>query len=35
VVPILRRDERLMLGEEQFFLFETENWLTNFFDGTK
>jgi len=35
VVPILRKDERLMLGEEQFFLFETENWLTNFFDGTK
>lgn len=35
VVPILRKEEKLMLGEEQFFLFETENWLTNFFDGTK
>ncbi len=35
VVPVMRRDERLMLGPEQFFLFEMENWLTNFFDGTK
>ncbi len=35
VVPVLRRNEELMLGEEQFFLFETEGWLTNFFDGTK
>lgn len=35
VVPVLRKDEKLMLGPEEFFLFETENWLTNFFDGTK
>lgn len=35
VVPILRKEEKLMLGQEKFFLFETENWLTNFFDGTK
>lgn len=35
VVPVLRKKERLMLGPDQFFLFETENWLTNFFDGTK
>ncbi len=35
VVPVLRKEEKLMLGPEQFFLFETENWLTNFFDGTK
>lgn len=35
VVPILRRDEKIMLGAEQFFLFETDSWLTNFFDGTK
>ena len=34
-VPVLRRDEKLMLGPGQFFLFETEDWLTNFFDGTK
>ncbi|MDE7202942.1 MAG: hypothetical protein K2O91_13805, partial [Lachnospiraceae bacterium] len=35
VVPILRDDGRLMLGPDQFFLFETEGWMTNFFDGTK
>lgn len=35
VVPVLRREEQVMLGEEQFFLFETDSWLTNFFDGTK
>lgn len=35
VVPILRNEEQLMLGPEQFYLFETENWLNNFFDGTK
>ena len=35
VVPILRDEEQLMLGPEQFFHFETENWLTNFFDGSK
>ena len=35
VVPVLREEEKLMLGPDQFFLFETENWMTNFFDGTK
>ncbi len=35
VVPIMRKEEKLMAGPEQFFLFETESWLTNFFDGTK
>lgn len=35
MVPVLRKEERLMLGPDQFFLFETEDWLTNFFDGTK
>ena len=35
VVPILRDGGRLMLGPDQFFLFETEGWMTNFFDGTK
>lgn len=34
-VPILRKAEQIMLGTEQFFPFETESWLTNFFDGTK
>ena len=35
VIPVLRKEDRLMLAEDQFFLFETESWLTNFFDGTK
>lgn len=35
VVPVLRDREKLMLGPDRFFLFETEGWLTNFFDGTK
>lgn len=35
VVPILRNEEQLMLGPDRFFLFETESWMTNFFDGTK
>lgn len=35
VVPVLRDREKLMLGPDRFFLFETEGWMTNFFDGTK
>lgn len=35
VVPVLRDGEKLMLGPDRFFLFETEGWMTNFFDGTK
>lgn len=35
VVPILRQEEQLMLGPDQFFHFETESWLMNFFDGSK
>lgn len=35
VVPVLRDAGALQLGEEQFFRFETEGWVTNFFDGTK
>lgn len=35
VVPVLRRKGQLQLGPDQFFRFETEGWLTNFFDGTK
>lgn len=35
VVPVLRRDSQLQLGPEQFFRFETEGWVTNFFDGTR
>lgn len=35
VQPILRRNESLMIGKGQFYLFENEGWVTNFFDGTK
>jgi len=35
VVPILRWQGQLKLGPEQFFMFENEGWVTNFFDGTK
>lgn len=35
VVPVLRKEGKLRLGEEKFFLFETEEWVTNFFDGTR
>ena len=32
---MLRREGQLQLGPDQFFRFETEGWITNFFDGTK
>lgn len=35
IVPVFRRDERLCLGEEQFFPFEHEGWVKSFFDGMK
>ncbi len=35
VVPVLREHGQLRLGPDQFFRFETEGWVTNFFDGTK
>lgn len=35
VIPVLRKEEQLMLAEEKFFLFETDSWLMNFFDGTR
>ena len=35
VVPVLRCAGQLQLGPEQFFRFEMEGWVTNFFDGTK
>ena len=35
VVPVLRQEGQLQLGPDQFFRFETEGWVTNFFDGTK
>lgn len=35
VVPVYRNAERLMLGREQFFPFEQDGWVLDFFDGTK
>lgn len=39
VVPIYRQEnqskEMIMLGKEQFFSFENDSWVENFFDGTK
>lgn len=35
VVPVYRKAEILMLGKEQFFSFENDAWVQNFFDGTK
>lgn len=35
VVPVFRREETLYMGREQFYSFENDSWLNNFFDGTK
>lgn len=35
VVPVYRYEETLYIGREQFFNFENEQWLKNFFDGMK
>lgn len=35
VVPILRREEGLFIGKEEFYSFENDEWETNFFDGLK
>lgn len=35
IVPVFRREEKLYLGKEQFYPFEHEGWVRNFFDGTK
>lgn len=35
VVPIFRKEERLYIGREQFYSFENDSWINNFFDGTK
>ena len=34
VVPVTRRGEELGLGKEQFYSFESDSWVRNFFDGT-
>ena len=35
VVPVYRLEDKLYTTEDKFFSFETENWLKNFFDGTR
>lgn len=35
VLAVLRRDEQLYIGKEQFFYFENDQWERNFFDGLK
>lgn len=35
IVPVYRKDEKLYLGAEQFYPFEHEGWIWNFFDGEK
>jgi hypothetical protein len=35
VLPVYRDGEILMLGRSQFFSFESDAWVENFFDGTK
>lgn len=35
VVPILRKNEELYLGNDKFFYFENDQWEQNFFDGMK
>lgn len=35
VLAILRKDEELYIGKEQFFYFENDQWERNFFDGFK
>ena len=35
LVPVYRREGNLYLGTRQFYSFENEGWLYNFYDGTK
>ena len=35
VVPVYRLDNKIFSIDSQFFSFETEGWLKNFFDGTR
>lgn len=35
IAPVFRREDRLHLGREQFYSFENEGWVTNFFDGLR
>lgn len=35
VLPILRKEDSLMIGVSKFYMFENESWVCNFFDGMK
>lgn len=35
VVPLLRSDEQLRIGDQQLFPFENDSWIVNYFDGTR
>lgn len=35
VVPVYRLNDKLYSIDSEFFSFETDGWLTNFFDGTR
>ena len=35
LVPIMRKDDWLWLGQDAFFEFENQNWEMSYFDGTK
>ncbi|MDD6626876.1 MAG: molecular chaperone [Lachnospiraceae bacterium] len=35
IVPVYRKAEKLYLGAEQFYPFEHEGWVMNYFDGMK
>ena len=35
IVPVYRKEERLYMGDMQFFPFEHEGWTMNLYDGMK
>lgn len=35
IVPVCRKNEKLYMGTEQFYPFEHEGWVKNYFDGMK
>lgn len=35
IIPVYRDDENLFVGYENFFSFENDKWIKNFFDGLK
>ena len=35
VIPIMRQNDVLWLGKDEFYEFENQNWEMNFFDGSK